>query len=173
MSWWMLAMVTHPEVQKRAQAEIDAVVGRDRVPTFSDMADLPYIRAMVKEALRWRPVDPFGLPHHTIEDDWYKGMFIPKNSIIIANVWELNHNPELHGNNVMAFDPSRFIDKDGNVTSEEGHGTYGFGRRVCVGRHVADQALFINMATLLWGMNIEAGEGLIDVEDCIEEGLVV
>lgn len=73
MSWWMLAMVAYPETQKRAQAELDSVVGRDRVPTFADFEHLPYIRAMVKEALRWHPIDPVGLPHRVIQDDWYKG----------------------------------------------------------------------------------------------------
>ena len=73
MSWWMLAMVAYPETQKRAQAELDSIVGRDRVPTFSDFEHLPYIRGMVKEALRWHPIDPVGLPHRVIQDDWYKG----------------------------------------------------------------------------------------------------
>ena len=56
----MLAMVLYPDVMKRAQAEIDAVVGRDRMPTFADEPHLPYVRAMVKEVLRWRPVGPLG-----------------------------------------------------------------------------------------------------------------
>lgn len=73
MAWWTLAMVVYPEVQARAQAELDSVVGRDRVPTFEDLSNLPYICAMVKEALRWRPVDPLGLPHRSSEDDWYEG----------------------------------------------------------------------------------------------------
>ena len=61
MSWWMLAMLTHPETQLRAQQELDAVVGRERIPTFADMPHLPYIRAMVKEVLRWKPVAPLGM----------------------------------------------------------------------------------------------------------------
>jgi cytochrome P450 len=63
LAWWMLVMVTYPEVQKRAQAELDAVVGRARSPTFADFQHLPYIRAMVKGTLRWRPVGP--LASHT------------------------------------------------------------------------------------------------------------
>ena len=73
MAWWTLAMVIYPEVQARAEAELDSVVGRDHVPTFDDLPNLPYIRAMAKEALRWRPVDPMGLPHRSSEDDWYEG----------------------------------------------------------------------------------------------------
>ena len=61
MSWWSLAMLAHPEVQKRAQDELDAVVGQGRVPTFADKSHLPYIMAVVKETIRWRPVTPSGV----------------------------------------------------------------------------------------------------------------
>ena len=61
LSWWTLAMLAYPDCQKRAQAEIDASVGRTRVPTFADMPHLPYICAMIKEVLRWRPVTPLGV----------------------------------------------------------------------------------------------------------------
>ncbi|KZT21020.1 cytochrome P450 [Neolentinus lepideus HHB14362 ss-1] len=90
MVWWMLAMLVYPETQRRAQAELDAVVGRDRLPSFTDYEKLPYVRAMIKEALRWRPVV------RAINDDWYEGNFIPAGSIIIANVWALNRDPRIH-----------------------------------------------------------------------------
>lgn len=75
MSWWMLAMVAYPEMQKHGQAELDSVIGRDHVPSFSDFEHLPYIHAMAKEALSWCPIDPVSLPHHIIQDNWYKGMY--------------------------------------------------------------------------------------------------
>lgn len=80
-------MRLYPNVMKRAQAEIDDVVGRDRLPTFADRENLPYIRAIVKEVLRWRPVGPLGLPRRTSQDDVYEGYFIPKGSLVIANAW--------------------------------------------------------------------------------------
>ena len=61
MSWWTLAMLAHPEVQERAQRELDNVVGHARVPTFSDMPHLPYVCAIAKEVVRWRPVTPLGV----------------------------------------------------------------------------------------------------------------
>lgn len=61
MSWWTLAMLAYPEYQVQAQREMDAVVGRARVPTYADMPHLPYICAMVREIVRWRPVAPLGL----------------------------------------------------------------------------------------------------------------
>ncbi|KAI0051317.1 cytochrome P450 [Auriscalpium vulgare] len=185
MAWWQLAMLAYPETQKRAQAELDTVVGRTRMPTFADLPHLPYIRAMVKEALRWRPVDPVGLPHRSTEDDWYEGMFIPAGTICMANVWALNRDPELYGEDAHHFNPARFIDEKGNVkagpadTKEEGHVTYGFGRRVCVGKHVANNSLFIDIAVLLWATNIEHAKDAqgrkieIDVDGWVEDGLVV
>ena len=185
LAWWMLAMVTYPEVQKRAQDELDAVVGRARTPTFADLQHLPYIRAMVKEALRWRPVDPVGLPHLSTEDDWYDGMFIPKGTIVMANVWHLNRDPEIYGADAAHFNPTRFLDVHGDIapgppeTKEEGHVTYGFGRRVCVGKHVANNSLFIDIAMTLWACNIAPGKDErgdvipIDVDGWVEDGLVV
>ncbi|KAH8982107.1 cytochrome P450 [Lactarius akahatsu] len=185
LAWWMLAMATYPEVQKRAQAELDAVVGRSRTPTFADFQRLPYIRAMVKETLRWRPVGPVGIPHLSTEDDWYNGMFIPKGTIMIANVWHLNHDAEIYGADVADFNPARFLDANGDVapcppeTKEEGHVTYGFGRRVCVGKHVANNSLFIDMAMTLWACNIEPGKDehgnviSIDTDAVMEDGIAI
>jgi len=91
--WWSLAMVAYPDVQARAQAELDEVVGRARPPTFGDVPSLPYIRAMVKETLRWSPILPFGIPHASSADDWYEGMFIPKGTVCLPNMRVLNSTP--------------------------------------------------------------------------------
>ena len=185
MGWWLLAMIIYPEIQQRAQAELDSVVGRTRIPTFSDFQHLPYIRAMVKETLRWRAVNPLGLPHLSTEDDWYNDMFIPKGSTMMVNVWYLNRDPKIYGADAAHFNPARFLDKNGDVTSfapeskEEGHVTYGFGRRVCVGKHVANNSLFIYMTMVLWACTIEPAKDKnghvipIDVDGCVEDGLVV
>jgi len=161
MGWWMLAMLAYPEAQGRAHAELDAVVGRTRLPTFADLQHLPYIRAMVKETLRWRPISPSSPPHRVTEDDWYQGMFIPKGTICIANAWHLNRDPEIFGKNTEHFDPARYLDASGNIapgmsdTKEQGHFSFGFGRRICPGRHMADNTLFINIAVLLWATKFE------------------
>ena len=60
MTWFMLAMITYPEAQRKCQEELDAVVGRSRMPTFADLDSLPYVRATAREALRWRTVVPLG-----------------------------------------------------------------------------------------------------------------
>ena len=85
-------MIAFPEVQRRAQAEIDALVGRDRLPTFADAPRLSYVCAIIKEILSWRPVAPFGMPHAATEEDWYEGMYIPKSTVCIPNAWHCNHD---------------------------------------------------------------------------------
>ena len=181
----MLAMLAYPEVQRRAQAELDAVVGRARTPTFADFQHLPYIRAVVKEILRWRPVGPVGIPHLSTEDDWYDGMFIPKGTVMIPNIWHLNRDPKIYGADAAQFNPERFLNTNGDLapcppdTKEEGHVSYGFGRRICVGKHIANDSLFIEVAMTLWACNIEPGKDEhgnfvpVDVDGWVDNGISV
>lgn len=80
-------MLVFPDVQQRAQEEIDRVVGPDRLPTMADEPNLPYIRACVKETLRWMPTVPLGIPHAVIRDDAYMGYTIPKGAGVALNIW--------------------------------------------------------------------------------------
>lgn len=80
-------MALHPDVQRKAQAELDAVVGLMRLPDFEDQRSLPYIEAIVKECLRWQNVFTLGLPHRLMQDDEYDGYYIPKGSIVLGNIW--------------------------------------------------------------------------------------
>lgn len=84
-------MISFPDVQKRAQAELDKVVGRDKMPTFSDYEHLHYIRAIIEEIMRWRPVVPLGVSHRVSQDDEYEGYHIPKDALVIPNVWYVLH----------------------------------------------------------------------------------
>ncbi|KAJ3793699.1 cytochrome P450 [Lentinula aff. detonsa] len=161
---FLYAIVLHPNVQEFAQLEIDRVVGRSRNPTFSDITDLPYVRAIVKEVLRWQPAIPLAVPHIVTQDDWYEGYFIPKGTICIPNVWSMNRDRDMYGPDADQFRPERFLQQlekgARSVLRQEyevndGHCAYGFGRRACIGRHVADNALFINICTILWALRVE------------------
>ncbi|EIN11999.1 cytochrome P450 [Punctularia strigosozonata HHB-11173 SS5] len=181
MLYFMQAMVLYPEVQARAQEELDRVLAPGAAPTFDDYEQLPYIRAIVKESLRWKPIDPIG---KLMQDDWYEGYYIPKGSIVVGNVWSLNRDPEVYGADAADFNPGRHLNREGGFvsipdTKEESHVTYGFGRRICVGRHVANDSLFIEIATILWACKIEPikdanGKPVpIDADGFINTGLVV
>ena len=95
MYTFFYAMALHPDVQRRAQAELDAVIGTSRLPLSSDRAALPYINALVSECLRWLPAVPLGLPHRSMEDDEYAGYSIPGKSVVFSNVWYVHISPRL------------------------------------------------------------------------------
>jgi cytochrome P450 len=102
---FIVAMVNFPEVQKTAQAEIDKVVGSERLPRMDD--DMPYIRMVVKETLRFLPSSILGIvPHAASTDDHYKGYFIPAGAGVMCNVWTLNNDAERYPN-PREFDPER------------------------------------------------------------------
>ncbi|KAG2007166.1 cytochrome P450 [Coprinopsis cinerea AmutBmut pab1-1] len=146
-----LALSLFPEVQAKAQAEIDAVIGGDRLPTFEDRRNLPYINAVVSEVLRWHAVVPTSVPHRVSEDDVHNGYFIPKGSLVIANIWYLLHDPSVY-HDPMVFKPERFL---GPVPEPDPRNAcFGFGRRICPGRILADASVYISVAMLVATFNI-------------------
>ncbi|KAG1905769.1 cytochrome P450 [Suillus fuscotomentosus] len=139
-----LAMTLFPDVQKKAQAEIDAVVGTDRLPSFADRDSLPYIEALVKESLRWNVVVPTGIPHCVSEDDIHDGYYIPKGSWIMPNIWFMLNDPQTYAN-PSQFKPERFLDNDGKDPEREPRTIcFGFGRRICPGLHLADASIWLS-----------------------------
>ncbi|KAH7923138.1 cytochrome P450 [Leucogyrophana mollusca] len=147
---FVLAMVLHPHVQERAHAEIEAVVGLDRLPDWDDRPSLPYIDAIIRETLRWHPVVPLGIPHATVDDDVYDGYFIPKGAslVLLSILRAMSRNPDVYPN-PSEFKPERFLSANGELTDDTSSFTFGFGRRVCVGRHVADASLWAAIASML------------------------
>ncbi|KAJ6560734.1 cytochrome P450 [Mycena sp. CBHHK59/15] len=154
-----------PSFIPRAHKELDTVVGPDRMPTFADFDDLPFIRAIVNETLRWRPVAVLGgTPHSSTEDFVYQGMYIPKGSTIIANLWGIHLNPADFPD-PHRFDPERFMTKR-DYPGPWQHSSFGYGRRVCPGSHLGSNSIYINIARILWGFNL--GKALDDKSQEIE-----
>ncbi|KZT19016.1 cytochrome P450, partial [Neolentinus lepideus HHB14362 ss-1] len=146
---FFLAMMLYPEVQKKAQAEIDAIVGPDKLPSFADRDQLPYIEALVSEVLRWNPVAPLGVPHRLRQGDISEGYLIPKDALIIPNIWKFLHDPETY-TNPEEFNPDRFLPRNGKDPELDPRSyCFGFGRRICPGMRVADASLFISCAMAL------------------------
>lgn len=137
---FFLAMALNPLVQKKAQEELDRVIGTDRLPSFSDREDLPYINALLKEVLRWHPVAPMGLPHVVTEDDIYEGHFIPKGAMLMPNIYGFMHNPKTF-KNPNTFNPDRFLGPNPEMDTHTL--CFGFGRRICPGRELADSSVFL------------------------------
>ncbi|KAH6917895.1 cytochrome P450 [Coprinopsis sp. MPI-PUGE-AT-0042] len=150
-------MIQYPEVQKKAQAEIDRVVGDKRLPTFEDRNELPYINALIKELIRWSDVAPLGIFHSTTVDDEYKGYFIPKGTIVMTNTWSMLTDPVKYPD-PFSFKPERYL-KNGvlnpNAPKPEDL-AFGNGRRICPGRYLADDTLYMIIVGVLAAFDISA-----------------
>ncbi|KAG2336907.1 cytochrome P450 [Suillus weaverae] len=147
-----LAMVSYPDVQRRAQAEINSVIGSDRLPAFEDRASLPYVESILRETLRWQPVVPLGVPHATSSDDIYDGYFIPKG--VLFQILMLHYRgisrDERRYPDASRFMPERFLDVNGALTNDDPAGyVFGSGRRACPGRYTVDATLWYAIATML------------------------
>ncbi|KAH7887310.1 cytochrome P450 [Phlebopus sp. FC_14] len=144
-----LAMVMNPDVVKRAQAEIDAVVGTEKLPEFQDRVNLPYVEAVLRETIRWQPILPLGVAHATTKSDIYKGFYIPKGATVFGNTWAMSRDESRYPN-ASQFNPDRFFNADGTLNDDEPQSfVFGFGRRICPGRYVADASLWTSIATML------------------------
>ncbi|KAF9470940.1 putative monooxygenase [Pholiota conissans] len=144
---FIMAMILYPEVQKKAHAELDSVIGTERLPLISDRPNLPYIRSIMAETLRWAPPGPLGVPHAVTEDDVYDGQFIPQGTVLMANIWHMLHDPEVYPS-PMEFIPERFNGDDTAMDNAK-ELVFGFGRRICPGIHFAEGTLFCIITTLL------------------------
>ncbi|KAH9476133.1 Cytochrome P450 monooxygenase COX2 [Psilocybe cubensis] len=156
---FFMAMALYPEAQKKAQAQLDSVLGGKRLPDFNDRPSLPYINAMIKESLRWNQVAPLAVAHVSSEDDEYDGYFIPRGTIVMGNGWTILHDPE-EFQDPYTYNPDRYL-KDGqlnpNVRGPEA-AAFGFGRRLwvnltfgsmCPGRHMNDSGLYCLFSSIL------------------------
>lgn len=162
-SWSFLeAMMRFPDVQNKALAEIEAVVGAaDRLPVCEDLESISYIRYMMKELWRWRPPVALGHPHIITKELVYNGMRLPFGSRIHLNAYAIGHDPNRH------TDPERFWPEryEGDMTNSEqsknsadvkdrDHFAFGSGRRICPGYHVAERSLAIAIMRLVWAFEI-------------------
>ncbi|KAL2008555.1 hypothetical protein VTN00DRAFT_6749 [Thermoascus crustaceus] len=157
MRMFILASLAYPDFIPKAQKELDDAVGPDRLPNFEDRDRLPYIQAIVEEILRWRTIIPGGVPHATLKEDNYMGYHIPKGAMVIGLHWSMAMDERVF-EKPLEFRPERWLEQK---KSEDGSGTnnsvstFGFGRRICTGRHIARNSIFILVSRLLWSFNIK------------------
>ncbi|KAJ5952079.1 uncharacterized protein N7479_010492 [Penicillium vulpinum] len=156
------AMVTYPDTQIKAQKEIESVLTNGEAPSWSDYDRLPYVAMLVKELMRWRPPAPGSFPHTLAQDDEFEGMKFPKGTNLVLNVWGI-HNDETRYPDPKTFNPSRFAEQtqlasvyaNASDPQKRDHFGYGIGRRICPGIHLAERAVFIAVAKLLWGFTVQ------------------
>ncbi|RAR08037.1 cytochrome p450 [Stemphylium lycopersici] len=156
----VVACVAQRKWVSKAQVELDAVIGSDRLPDFEDMKNLPYIQAAIQEVFRWRHPVPACVPHATTQDDHYQGYLIPKGSVVVP-LFSATRQDETVFQNPTDFCPERWIGRTQP-------GSFGYGRRACSGRHIARNNLIIAIARMLWAFHVRTPSGKAT---SVEEGM--
>ncbi|KAI8940528.1 hypothetical protein NX059_004206 [Plenodomus lindquistii] len=156
----ILYLSAHPEARAKAHEELDRVIGRQRSPDFTDEASLSYIRAIVKETVRLRPVTNIGTPHYTTAPISYNNIHIPAHSVVCLQQYPIHYNSAIY-TNPESFVPDRFLgytQGSGHYAAgpaeARDHWAFGAGRRICSGVHLAENSMFIVLAKLLWAFDI-------------------
>ncbi|KAJ6527186.1 cytochrome P450 [Mycena capillaripes] len=187
----VLALVAYPEVQKKAQEEMDRVVGQLRMPTLDDLEHMLYIRAMILETHRFRPLAPLLIPHCTLTSEEYNGFVIPKGTTIFVNAWGFSMTQANLYDEPENFIPDRYLlTENGTKPGADGSNlrptfAFGVGRRICPGLHVAQNSIVcrffqhirtapkqshqnINAMNLVWAFNFttdtDAGGKPVEVD---------
>ncbi|KAF8841332.1 cytochrome P450 [Paxillus ammoniavirescens] len=155
-----LAMTLFPRVMKKAQEELDSVVGTSRLPTFADRPSLPYLEALVTELLRWHTPAPITMRCSNVDDE-YNGYFIPAGSYVFVNIWAILRDERTY-KDPLEFRPERFLGD--NPEPHPGNACFGFGRRRCPGYFLGQSALWLMCAQVL---------GTFDISKCVENGVEI
>ncbi|XP_072014923.1 cytochrome P450 2A10-like [Amphiura filiformis] len=154
LQWGSQYLVRYPKVQDRIHREIDTVVGRNRLPKLDDKNNLPYTQAVIAELHRIISLLPLSAFHVAGDTTTFRGYTIPKNSVVISNLYAVMHSPELW-RDPEEFRPERFLDDEGNFHEPDEVIPFGIGRRVCLGEALARQELFIFFTHLLHQFKFE------------------
>ncbi|XP_038061586.1 cytochrome P450 2U1-like [Patiria miniata] len=148
MRWALLFMIGKLDVQAQVQAELDRVVGRERLPTLSDEPLLPYTRATLLEIQRLGSVTPLGVAHFSASDVPYRSWTIPAQSTVIPNTWAIHNDPDIW-KNPGVFKPGRFLDEKNQIVNDDLIMSFSAGNRICPGRHLAKMEIFILFTHLM------------------------
>ncbi|KAI0029079.1 cytochrome P450 [Vararia minispora EC-137] len=146
---FILCMVLNPHVQAKAHEELDRVIGRERMPSFYDRPNLPYIGAVYMEILRWDLTAPLGIQHTPDKDVVCGGFYIPKGASVIGNAWAILHDPVRYPEPDV-FRPERHLSSEGRIIDDPYlEYAFGYGTRKCPGRHFADATIWLYIVTVL------------------------
>ncbi|KAM9817250.1 cytochrome P450 1A1-like [Neosynchiropus ocellatus] len=151
LSWAVMYLVANPDMQERLYEEIKGVVGTERLPRLGDRANLPFLEAFMLETFRHSSYMPFTIPHCTTKDTSLNGYFIPKDTCVFVNQWQINHDPEVW-KDPSTFNPDRFLSADGTELNKiEGEKVllFGLGKRRCIGEVIARNEVFLFLAIFI------------------------
>ncbi|NWH87405.1 CP1A4 protein, partial [Aegithalos caudatus] len=160
LSWSLMYVALYPDVQRKIQEELDQTIGRERRPRLSDRGTLPYTEAFILEMFRHSSFLPFTIPHSTTKATVLNGYYIPKDTCVFVNQWQVNHDETLW-KEPSAFRPERFLTPRGELSRTEGEKVlaFGLGKRRCLGETIGRWEIFLFLTTLLQQLHFSLRPG--------------
>jgi len=172
--WAMTSLLQCPEVLKKAQEELDAVVGRERMLDESDLPNLKYLEAIVKETLRLYPAVPLLLPHMAAAPCTVGGYYVAGGTELLLNAWSIHRDPAIW-ERPLDFEPERFMKSASPDVN--GHDCkyipFGYGRRACPGMRVAMRMLQLTVGRLVQSFDWTVPQGVEGVDMSKERGIIM
>ncbi|KAH7842310.1 hypothetical protein Vadar_003846 [Vaccinium darrowii] len=163
IEWALAEMVLNPDILKRAQQEMDQVIGRNRRLQESDIPKLPYLQALCKEAFRLHPSTPLNLPRISSEACEVNGYYIPKNTRLSVNIWAIGRDPDVWGN-PLDFNPERFMSGKNAKMDPRGNDfeliPFGAGRRICAGARMGVVMVEYFLGSLVHSFDWKSPDGV-------------
>ncbi|KAH7549274.1 hypothetical protein JRO89_XS13G0007700 [Xanthoceras sorbifolium] len=176
LEWILARMVLHPDIQAKAQTEIDSVVGTTRSVSDSDLPNLPYLLAIIKETLRMHPPGPLlSWARLAIHDTHIGHHFVPAGTVAMVNMWSITHDEGVWPQ-PNEFKPERFVDEDVAIMGSDLRlAPFGSGRRACPGKAMGLATVQLWLAQLLqsfkWVPCDAAAAGVVDLSECLKLSL--
>lgn len=167
VTWFLLYMIKHENIQEKIAEELERVVGRDNLPHYADAENLSFLQATICEVMRHSSFAPFSGPHKAIRDSTINGYHIPKDTMVLFSYWRI-HYDEAEWDEPSVFKPERFINENGKFVGWNafpGFLPFGVGRRACLGQALAKLQVFIITSRLLHRFRFKAPEGEIPTYD--------
>uniref|UniRef100_W5MRC1 Cytochrome P450, family 2, subfamily N, polypeptide 13 n=1 Tax=Lepisosteus oculatus TaxID=7918 RepID=W5MRC1_LEPOC len=158
LRWSLLYMVKYPEIQKKVQAEIDRVIGKERQPSMADRVHLPYTDAVIHEVQRMGNIVPLNVPRMTTKDTTLGGYFISKGTAVITNISSVLFDKN-EWETPDTFNPKHFLDSYGKFRKRDAFLPFSAGKRVCLGEQLARMELFLFFTSFLQNFTFKAPEG--------------
>lgn len=171
--WAIAELIRHPKILDKVQQELDSIVGQDRLVNESDLPNLPYFQAMIKEVFRLHPSTPLSLPRISADPCEINGYYIPKNTTLLVNVWAIARDPNVWSS-PLEFQPERFL-PGGERPNADVKGNdfevipFGAGRRICAGMSLGLRMVQLLTATLVHGFDWKLADGLMSEKLNMEE----
>ncbi|KAJ8629389.1 hypothetical protein MRB53_022712 [Persea americana] len=162
VEWGIAEILKNPTIHTKLTAELDRVVGRDRFVEESDIPNLPYFQATVKELFRIHPATPLLLPRRNDQDCYVSGFHIPKHTTVFVNVWGMGRDPKYWAD-PMEFRPERFEGLEMDVKGQDFELLpFGSGRRLCAGMRMGHTMVHYELASLVQAFEWEIGREMVE-----------